>query len=505
MPIRTFFKRPPPCHRHQPTGLLPIVILCCLPQLLVAQPPANVVEEVVVTGQAVGELGLDSVTEAGSRLGLSILETPATVEIIDSSVMRARGYRSVADAVQSLPGVVSGENPAAPSTFSMRGFARSEITALRDGIWLGPTGMVMRPQNTFNLERVEVLRGPSSVLHGQGVVGGAIDTIIRRPTADQEQSVDLLASYGRFGSYQLGVGLAGELSDSAWYRVDINQHGADGFVDRMNPESSNITASVLWQPRDDIDVEFQIDFLDDSLANYWGTPLVPQSFAAQPLTDVVTTLTGETIDQRMRFRNYNVADGRSESTQTLFRGDVTWRASDTVELRNTTWNFNADREWQNAEGFVFCTAVVDVCTQTNVIQRYYGYFFVFHDQDLLGNRTTAHFDLDLGNRPNKLVVGLELTDLDLVRPRGFRLNEPLAPGDAVDLFNPIPGLYGPTELRGTSPTAIQTLAVFAEDAFELSDQLSLIGAVRYEEFDLDRKNFNGDGSFDAGLELLAEI
>jgi len=467
---------------------------------VLAQAPGSQsqVEEVVVIGQTIDDLNLNSESRTGSRLGLTVMETPATVELIDSSVMRARGYHSVADAVQSLPGVVSGENPAAPSTFSIRGFTRSEIMVLRDGIWLGPTGMVMRPQNTFNLDRIEVLRGPASVLHGQGVVGGTVDTIIRRPTANQPQSFEFVGSYGRYSTYQLGFGAAGALGDSAWYRVDLSQYGSDGFVDRMDPESLNATVSILWQPTEAVDVEFQIDHLDDSLANYWGTPLVPQSFATQPLTGVITTTTGDTIDERMRFVNYNIDDGRAESDQLLLRGDVTWRLSDNVELRNTTYSFDADREWLNAEGYIFCTAIVDVCTQTNVIQRYYGYFFVFHEQELLGNRFTVNFDQELGGRANKFVAGFEITDLDLVRSRGFRISVPQVPGDGVDPFNPVPGSYGPEELRGTSPTAINTRAIFFEDALQITDQLSLVGAVRYDEFDLDRDNFDGSGVFDAG-------
>ena len=94
----------------------------------------RVVEEIVVPGRAIDTLDLNATSSTGSRLGLTVMETPASVELIDSSVMRARGYKSVADAVKSLPGVTSGESPAAPSTFSMRGFSRSSITVLRDGI-----------------------------------------------------------------------------------------------------------------------------------------------------------------------------------------------------------------------------------------------------------------------------------------------------------------------------------------------------------------------------------
>jgi iron complex outermembrane receptor protein len=457
---------------------------------------AGVVEEIVVPGRAINTPDLGATSSAGSRLGLTVMETPASIELIDSSVMRARGYKSVADAVKSLPGVVSGESPAAPSTFSMRGFSRSAITVLRDGIWLGPANMVMRPQNTFNLDRVEVLRGPGSALHGQGVVGGTVNSVVKRATAT-EQPIEMLASYGRFGTYQFGLGGNTQLGDSTWLRLDVNQYGSDGYVDRMDPESTNVTASVLWQATEDFDVEFQVDYLDDSLADYWGTPLVPQNAAVSPLDDVVKTSSGETVDKRARFRNFNVRDSRAVSDQLLFRMDLSWQLSDNIELKNTTYSFNADRDWGNAEGYVYCTTLVDVCNEQGVIQRYYGYFFVTHDQDLLGNRFTANLSSQIAGRENQLVAGLEVTDLDFSRARGFRRKIPLAAGDSVDPIVPVAGNYGDRELRGISPTDIDTRAVFLEDAFHLTESITLVGALRYEELDLVRKNFNDSGVLEA--------
>jgi len=464
----------------------------------ISQPTDDiaVLGEIVVIGETVQDLGLDEVSEGtGSRLGLSILETPATVEVIDSEVMRARGYGRLSEAVQALPGVISGESPAAPSGFSMRGLTRSEITVLRDGIWLGPTNMVMRPQNTFNLDRVEVLRGPASVLHGQGVVAGTVNAITRAPYAGMPDSIDGLASYGRYNSQQFGTGVGGAASDQLWYRGDISYRSSDGYVRDMDPQSLNASGGLLWQPSADLSLRLSLDYLDDDLANYWGTPLVPIAVATDPLTHVLTTTTGDTIDGNTRHLNYNVSDHRAESDQLLLRGDITWKISDRIELHNTIYNFDADREWLNAEGYVFCTEDLQhVCTDnTGVIQRYNGYFFVFHEQSLVGNRAHLTITEDLFGRPNTFLAGLEVTDLDFVRTRGFRLDVPPAPSDAVDLTDPVPGVYGPEELRGVAPTTITTRAIFLEDALEVTPRFSLVGALRHDELDLDRKNFNAAG------------
>ena len=136
-------------------GFRNILRLAAVSALLGAQPSlaaqSAMVDEVVVVGEIVDELQLLEASDAGSRLGLSLLETPASVELIDGSTMQARGYKQVTDAVQSLPGVVSGESPAAPSTFSIRGFTRSQITILRDGLWVGPANMIMRPVSYTHL------------------------------------------------------------------------------------------------------------------------------------------------------------------------------------------------------------------------------------------------------------------------------------------------------------------------------------------------------------------
>ena len=465
-------------------------------------------EEIVVVGEVIGELGLAQASDAGSRLGLSLLETPATVEIIDGKTMRARGYKRVTEAVQSLPGVVSGESPAAPSMFSMRGFTRSQITILRDGLWVGPANMVMRPQNTFNLERIEVLRGPNSVLHGQGAVAGTVNTVNKSAEVGEPQAFDALASYGRYQTYQVGIGAGGAIRDSVWYRADISQRESDGYVDRMDPRSMNATANLLWQANDELSVKLSMDYLDDDLADYWGTPLVPSAAARRAMNNVISTTSGETLDASTRFNNYNVIDSRAESEQLFWRADVTWKPSENLTLTNTLYQFDADREWLNAEGYVYCTVVVDVCTQTGEIQRYYGYFFVFHDQNLTGNRFTAQYDFDVAGMQNKLLGGFEVTDLDFERSRGFRRAEPLVPGDSVDLFNPIPGRYGPEELRGVSPTTIETRAVFMENALQINARLSLVAALRYEELDLDRENFNASGvlevsSFDRAFDWVS--
>jgi iron complex outermembrane receptor protein len=67
---------------------------------------------------------------------------------------------------------------------------------------------------------------------------------------------------------------------------------------------------------------------------------------------------------------------------------------------------------------------------------------------------------------------------------------PLAPGDSVDLLNPVPGIYGEEEIRGISPTAIQSWGIFVEDSLAVTNRIRLAGALRYDGMDLDRQNLD---------------
>lgn len=450
-------------------------------------------DSIVVPAGVVGELGLEQVTSSTSRLGLSVLETPASIGVLDGTMMKARGYTKVSDAVESLPGVVAGSHPTAPSMLSMRGFTRGQITVLRDGLWIGPSGMVMRPQNTFNLDRIEVLMGPSSALNGQGAVAGTVNTVSKSASTDLPPSSEAMLEYGRYNTYHLGAGAGGGIGRSLAYRADISRYGSDGYVERTDQMSTNLTVSMLWRPAEVVSFEVSADYLRDDVGGYFGTPLVPLSAAREPMTGAVSTDRGETLDRAMRFVNYNIEDAKAASDQRFLRNDVELRVSDAIRVTNTLYRFDADREWKNAEGYVFCTQVVDVCTELGTVQRYYGYFVLSHDQDLWGNRLVANFDHTLAGRRHRVVIGAELLGLDFVRRRGFRQSVPLSPGDAVDPLDPTPGVYGAEELRGISPTRIDTRAVFMEDALEITDRLSVVAALRHERLDLDRENFDANG------------
>ena len=437
-------------------------------------------EEVVVQGAAIKKLDLNTESATGSRLGLTALETPATIEEIGADTMRARGLVTVTEAANTMVGVNSGENPNQSQEFSMRGFTEDQIAALRDGLQFGSTSMTMRPQNTFNIERVEVLKGPASVLYGEYAVGGTINSITKKPILGAPSSYEFLATYGTYNSYQLGADAGGPLGSDAAYRLDVSRAASDGWVPRTSSFTDNVTGTVLRKVTRTIDVSMSLDYLRDELPDYWGQPLVPASFATQPISHAVETSDGLAIDQRMRYINYNVADHFAHSHQVIATATLRWKANDTVSVRDDVYHLNAKREWANAETYAFDP-------KTELVDR--DRFFVFHDQTTIGNRVDATIDHKLGGHANRFIVLFDYNRNDIDRPIGF------PNGDAVDPFNPKPGTFGSLVPAQVGTADLKSGSLSFEDVFNLSEQWRLVTGGRYERLELDRKDFDPNGVF----------
>ena len=157
-------------------------------------PPNQAVSEVVVTSSRVRSL--EQFTPTGSRLNLSAKDTPATLDVITSQTIATRGYLTAEEAADSLPGVTSGGTPGDLVNFHIRGFSADEIQILHNGIYVGPSDLITRPTNTYNLESVQVLKGPASVLYGQGAIGGAIN-IVNKAVTFGDPKGEALFTYGK--------------------------------------------------------------------------------------------------------------------------------------------------------------------------------------------------------------------------------------------------------------------------------------------------------------------
>jgi len=454
------------------------------------------VEQTVTVDAAV----LSVPVSTSSRLDLPPLETPAAIYAISSEDLIARGANQVEEAVRTMPGAYAGGTPEAPSGFLVRGFSNNQIVLLRDGIYAGPAGMITRPQNSFNLQSIELLSGPSSVLYGQGAVGGTINEVTK-PATFTPVKVDGFASYGSFNTYLLGVGAGGQIKPSIAFRGDLSYSSSDGFVKGNHSDSLNGTGSLLWKISPRLNVRFSMDALKDNLPSAYGTPYVPASFGTQPLQGVVQTSDGTVLDARMRYNNYNVADGIDDALSFLTRGSLHWEPLEGFSVTNEFYYYHANRYWRDADSYQFLgpnsgqTDANGTLIPGNVIAR--DRFHVYHKENLPGDTLNAALTRKLFGLQNKLSGGFQYYNVSFLRSRGFP-NATYA--DYVDPFNPSRGSYGnfagdfPSRV---SPTTLNDRAGFFEDALTLTRGLTLVTGIRFESVYLNRLNFLQNGTLQA--------
>ena len=432
--------------------------------------PSPTSETIEVTGVRRDRLNLDKPSTAGSRLGLTPLETPASVDVISGDEVRERGDISIMDAVSRAPGVTSVATPGdGNSALSARGFTGVDsVKQLYDGTQLAiGAGTSTFPFDTWNVDRIEVLSGPASVLYGSGAVGGAVNIVPRKPDGSAQQDT-VQFSFGSDDTFRQQVDSTGPIDATAAYRLDVSHNSSDGYVDRGRSESTAISAIVRWDPRPDLHFTFSDDYGQQNPMGYFGTPLI----------------NGQ-LDKSLDRRNFNVGDAAIDWTDNWARVKTEWDAAAGLSFHNEAYWLYSNRHWREAEGYTFQPA-------TNLVQRD-SFIEIFHNESQIGDRIDATYDSTVFGRKNQAVAGFEFSSIRFEHTN----DSPYGGSEQLDPFNFSPGSF--IDLAGTTPkfrTHTQQYSGFAEDRLEILDNLSLVGGVRTDAYDLQRDNLGVGGRTD---------
>lgn len=429
-----------------------------------------------------GSLQLGQPGGTGSRLGLTLRETPASVEILSQEVIQQRGARTFSEALRGAAGLTGGGPPSSPTTLQTRGF--SALTYLYDGTRSSGAGTVNRVQDTWNYERIEILKGPASVLYGEGAIGGVINFITKRPDRNNP-GAEALVSYGSHGSYRAAVGLGGALGETGAYRLDYSRNDTRvGTIANNGEKIDHFTSAVAFDLGRATRLDLSFDYLRDDNKVYYGTPLVPASFATQP-TGVVSTPDGRVIDRRFVGLNYNVLDQDNSSETFWWRARLTAPLTPQWTLRNELAINRADRTFLSSESAVF--------TPPNLVTR--DQTLITHEQQYIFNRLDASHTGTLGGLRNRFTVGGEISKTDFDSLRRFSDGSPAtAAALRVDALNPSVGNFnfspalsatgGGNRTDVTSDTQVASL--FVEDALSATDALTLVGGLRHDRIEVER-------------------
>ncbi len=426
-----------------------------------------ILEEIEVIGNKDNYSPLSKPSDTGSRLGLTIFEIPASINIIDSETMRERGFSTTLQALDSVVGVQSGQCFGLVC-FSTRGFAgTTSLPFLFNGNRY--PGLAMSPRSTFNYERIEFIKGPSSVLHGFGAATGAVNYVTKK--ADGQEKTEIKVSAGSSDTYSVGLGKGGRIDEATAYRVDghfVNgSKGSYGFVDRSSYEDYHLSGELTHAFTDNFSATISLDSFKDQGEGYFGTPVVNGN-----------------IDESVDDNNYNVGDDRISKKVFWASLKLEWQLNEQWSLRNETYGNNEDRLWKNAESYSFNSI-------TGQVDRG-DFLHITHDQRIYGNRTDVIFNHYIGDMRNRVVAGFDYSYNRHQRDN----NSPYGGADTLDFANPQPGLFNsPDPFSSQRRTEVKSQGFYIEDFLELNDTLSLSLSLRHDISDLDSFDLRADSDF----------
>jgi iron complex outermembrane receptor protein len=195
-------------------------------------------------------------TAAGTKTDTALIEAPRSISVATRQQMQDRAVQNLDDAVRYMPGVVASSygSDSRAEWLKIRGF---EPTQFLDGLPLPKGAYVMPKLDTWDLERVAVLRGPASSVYGQTPPGGMLDMVSRRPEAEASHEVQV--QVGSYNRKQISFDSTGKIddADNFEYRVSGVVRDSGTTVDHIDDKRYNIAPSLTWN----IDPDTKLTFL----------------------------------------------------------------------------------------------------------------------------------------------------------------------------------------------------------------------------------------------------
>ncbi|MEJ7868740.1 TonB-dependent siderophore receptor [Acinetobacter baumannii] len=405
-----------------------------------------------------------------TRNGLNKKDIPQTVDTIDVQKYKIYGSNDLSVMLQGTPGVSTSYDMRGDG-ITIRGFGADTGDIYRDGI--RESGQVRR--STANIERIEILKGPASVLYGRSAGGGVVNMVSKFANFDSKSSVGAYAgSYDNYGTTadinqvlndNLAVRLTGEYGKAGSFRS-----GIENKIEMFSPSFTykNDDGKLTWTTQYTYDKLNRVPDRGPTRDNLPAGTSIKMGFAQD----------GDYVDDILQ----------------VVRTDVNYEYA-------PDWNFHWAASYrqaeQNFDHFYFgnyCgldgkNSKNEACTKKGYIDQ------IYYWQQTSNKTTTNTFDIKgkfkTGQLEHQIMVGTDWT----YEQREPRLaNKTQNGSDIYGYVNPITGEReysrgnGPLKISQHNYNEGTTYGVFMQDLIGLNDQLKLMMGLRYDYFDFSTTN-----------------
>jgi iron complex outermembrane recepter protein len=413
-------------------------------------------EEVVVTGEGQRGYRVPNASTA-TKTDTPIRDIPASIQVVPQEVIRDQQITRQEEALRNVPGVITGSPPYYEgSFFRIRGFlvesfsGNNLLNGLPDFVGTLSTGF-------SNVERVEVLKGPASVLFGQGSPGGTINTITKQPLREPFYEISTIIGNNNF--YQGAIDLSGPLDrrSSVLYRLNTSYRNAGSSIDGIKNKNLQVAPVISWSISDKTKLTLEGDYVNDNVPPPTGIPA---------LGSVLFNPNGKILSSR----NYN----ERNAEQQVNLGNIGFRLEHKFSDR-----------WSVKNAFLasfYDLKVSDLASPAGLQADNRTLNRQFFDTTrnitsyLISSDITGRFST--GSVEHQLVVGFSLNRY-YNRDTGTGKT-----GAPIDIFNPVFGqpIDSTPLFTFASVTRRTALGIYIQDQIAITKNLKLLLGLRFDTF-----------------------
>ena len=433
----------------------------------------QVIEEVLVSGQY---LYTDTINAL--KTPTPILDVPQSLSIVSAEDIRARGFNSIGEVINYLPGVTTSQGEGHRDAVVFRGVRSTAdfyIDGVRDDV------QYFRP--LYNLEQVEVLRGPNALLFGRGGTGGVLNRVTKKAQLDESFTASQVSadSLGEVGG-QIDTNVV--INETTAFRVNAMLESLDNHRDFYDGERLGINPTLRIEAGDSR-FDLSYEYIDHQRFIDRGIPTGSNGRPVEAFQDIV-------------FGDADV--NTTELKAHLWRAAVQHTFSDTLKGNLSAFYGDYDKLYQNfyassynqdaSPGVVTLDGYVDTTTRENTI--------------LSGNLVG---ELETGGLEHTLLAGVEFISTKSNQDRWntfwdttqddkevFTISGNLGVlgGSGINALGNVATNRFDQDINDDTRVSIDVTSLYLQDEIELTDHFRLVAGLRYDSFDIDVLNVVAD-------------
>ena len=410
---------------------------------------------IIVTGISDGYLATNSVT--ATKTDTPLIDIPQTINVVTREQLDDQAHHSLADILRYIPGTTVGQGEGNRDQITLRG---QNTTA--DFFLDGVRDDVQYYRGLYNIERVEILKGPYALIFGRGGGGGIINRVQKSPLSDDYIYAGQ-ASINSFGAYDMSADVNAPLSDAVVVRINAVYENFDSHRDFVGGARYAWNPYVAFKLNDAWKLGLSYEYVHDDRTTDRGIPSIA-TIAGQPNRPIAGYR-----DQFFGVPGVNYTKLEAQIAKLRLDGALTSNLSfsGTIlygDYDKTYLNVYANGAATAQNGTVALAAYSDPTQRENFIAQ-----------------ANLVWDAETGPLMHKILVGTEYGDQ---KSANRRVNGVLST-PSLSLANPIFPTVNFNALSRDTVSDVKFFSAYVQDQISFGDHIDVVVGLRYDQFNIE--------------------